>query len=196
MARPRVASLPKRRKQIRLPSLSKRHPGLSPGTADHIATAAAVCLARFHELPPSALKASADGKAATYELVWRYPSTPERASHRNDEDATRDGAYAVAIGVADAHLGMWTIGRAESRTGSDWYLRSKASLERTFDLDAEDVVRFEVSGISDDNDARVRERVRRKTDQVRAGQSRHRGIVAVVGFRTPRVVLRAVDRVR
>jgi hypothetical protein len=184
-----------RRAQIWLSTLARRHLGLAPGTADHVASAAAVCLARFHEVPPTKVRVSADGLQREYDLVWRYPTAAEQASNRNHEEATRDGAYALALGAADVHMRMRTIGRAESRTGSDWYLRPEASLDQMFDLDAEDVMRFEVSGISDDSDAIVRERVRRKVDQIRAGRSPHLGIVGVVGFRSPRVVMRRVDYV-
>ena len=65
-----------------------------------------------------------------------------------------------------------------------------SAVEHPFDLDADDVLRFEVSGISEDDEGKVSNRVRDKLSQVRSGNSLHPGLVGVVGFRTARVVLR------
>jgi hypothetical protein len=131
------------------------------------------------------------GTRRSYTLHWRYPSAAQSASHRNEEEATRDGAYAVALGTAGSELRLVTIGRAASRTGTDWYLVDLGT-DDSFDLDREGVTRLEVSGISSDTPSNVRERVRVKTVQAEAGRSDFPAMVGIVGFRTPLVVLRKV----
>jgi len=172
--------------------MHRRHPGLSEATANHQSSAAAVCLARHHELPPTTLTIDSIRSTRQYELTWAYPSAVEQASHANTDDATRDGAYAVALASVDARLRLVTIGRAATRTGADWFLRPRGIIEPTFDLDAEDVRRLEVSGVSDDDSGKVRARVRQKVSQARRGNSLHPAIVGVVGFKSARVVLRKV----
>jgi len=172
---------------------ARRHRRLpQASTANHQASAAAVCLARYHELPPTALTVDTTRSSRRYELTWAYPSGVERASHGNFDDATRDGAYAVALAAVDARLRLVTVGRAATRTGADWFLRPRGIIELTFDMDADDVRRLEVSGISDDNPSRVRARVNEKVGQARRGRSLHPAIVGVVGFRSARIVVRAV----
>lgn len=180
----------RRRARIILSSLYPRHPGLAEGGAAHIAEAASVCLARFHGSSPVALGVTWAGRPSIYDLVWRAPGAREVASNRNAEEATRDGAYAVALGAVDARLRLVTIGRAESRTGADWYLVPVASLEQAFDLDSIPASRLEVSGVSDDDEGRMNERVRVKLAQAVAGRSEVPALVGVVGFRSGRCILR------
>lgn len=177
-------------KRIWLRNMASRHPGLTPSLAEHQCEAAAVCLARYHELPPTALDVQAPTRDRKYELIWRFPTPVESAANANEDDATEAGAYAVALASVDSHLGLVTIGRTYRRSGADWHLRPYPVVEQTFDIDRDDVVRLEVSGVSDDNDSKIRERVRVKRAQAAARPGP--ALVAVVGFRSPRVVIRKV----
>lgn len=178
------------RKRIWLRKMESRHPGLTPSLADHQCEAAGVCLARFHELPPSLLHLQAPAYDRKYELIWRFPTPVELAANANEDDATEAGAYAVALASVDAHLGLVTIGRTYRRSGADWHLRPYPVVEQPFDIDRDDVVRLEVSGVSDDNETKMRERVRVKRAQAAARPGA--ALVAVVGFRSSRVVIRRV----
>lgn len=169
-----------------------RHPGLSEPTGKHQAAAAAVCLARFHALPPTTLTVQAEATSRRFELVWIYPDARDLASNGNEDDATRDGAYAVALAAVEKRMQLVTVGRTATRTGADWHLRSRGTIEPVFDLDADDVHRLEVSGISDDDPPKMRARIRDKVAQTTRGTGTEPAIVAVVGFRSARVVLRKV----
>jgi hypothetical protein len=170
--------------------MESRHPGLTSGLADHQCDAAGVCLARFHALPPSVLSVQAPARDRKYELIWRFPASVQLAANANEDDATEAGAYAVGLACVDAHLGLVTVGRTYRRSGADWHLRPYPVVEHPFDIDRDDVVRLEVSGVSDDNDTKIRERVRVKRAQAAARPGA--ALVAVVGFRSPRVVIRNV----
>ena len=170
--------------------MASRHPGLTTSLADHQCEAAGVCLARFHALPPSILTVHAPGVDRRYELIWRFPTQVEVAANANEDDATEAGAYAVALAAVDVHLGLVTIGRTYRRSGADWHLRPYPVVERVFDIDGDDVVRLEVSGVSDDDDAKMRERARVKRAQAAARPGP--ALVAIVGFRSPRVLIRSV----
>ena len=181
------------RKRIWLKDLHRRHPGLTEGLSSHLCEAAAVCLSRFHAVPPATLAVRGPTSSRKYELVWFYPSATAFASNAHDDNATEHGAYAIALASVDAHVGLVTVGRTQARSGADWHLRPyDPRLEPMFDIDHPDAVRLEVSGISDDDDAKVRQRVRAKRDQAssRAGAA----LVGVVGFRTARVVFSEVRR--
>jgi hypothetical protein len=82
-----------------LPKLSElhlRHPGLTEPVSRSFAEAAGVCLARHHE-PPVDFDI-ADGTAvAVREVSWEAPNDRAAAAWANRDDATRDGAYAMAI---------------------------------------------------------------------------------------------------
>lgn len=174
--------------------LAERHPGLDAGYARHIAAAAAVCLARFHDLPPTRLMVRwNDSRARRFELIWEYPSDRQRATNMHEIDATEDGAYAVVLGSVDGRLGYVTIGRTEARSHSDWYLVPASSdTPDLFDLDRDDLERIEISGVSDDDDGKLRDRIREKLAQARGGDPAIPAMVGVVGFRTARVVLKRV----
>ncbi len=176
------------RTRIWLRNMAPRHPGLTASLAEHQSEAAGVCLSRFHALPPSRLKVQAPANDREYELIWRFPTHTQLAANANEDDATEAGAYAVALASVDAHLGLVTVGRTYRRSGADWHLRPYPVLEHMFDIDRDDVVRLEVSGVSDDNDAKMRERVRVKRAQAAARPGA--ALVAVVGFRSPRVLIR------
>lgn len=185
------------RPSVWLSRLAANHPSLAPASADHYAGAAYVCLTRFHDVPPAKMTVrgwSAKGsRTRLYDLIWRHPTAAERRTHANEEDGTEAGAYAVALAAVHRHQEMVTIGRSESRTGSDWYLApSSVAAGADFDLDDERVVRFEVSGVSNDDPTKMRERVARKVAQARAGVSAKPAVVGVVGFRSVTVVLRKV----
>ena len=148
-----------------------------------------MCLARFHEVPPAKLQIRLEASSRAYDLVWIWPTPGQSRGHGNTDEATRDGAYAMALAAAHGRPRMMTLGRSENRTGADWYL-VPVDGEPVFDLDQPGVVRFEVSGVSDDTEAKLRQRVREKVEQVGDRDSMFPGWVGVVGFSSPVVVIR------
>jgi hypothetical protein len=118
------------------------------------------------------------------------PSPGERRSFANTEEATCHGAYAVAMAAALTHLGLKTIGRSETKTGSDWYLvpnGAQPAEDGEWHYDRLDISRLEVSGIDRDDDSRMRKRLGEKVAQARRGHSSRPAYAAVVGFAGPHV---------
>ena len=176
-----------------LADLHHRHRGLTPPVASSYAEAAEVCLSRHHD-PPKRIHVSAPDVAdQSYLATWTAPTNQQLAAWGNRDDATRDGAYSIALAAAEAHLGLFALGRAEQRSGSD-YLVSTRSFDQGNDedqLNFEDVevLRFEVSGIDRPHgEAPITYRLTQKLDQLRRGASPLPSLAAVVGFSLLRVV--------
>jgi hypothetical protein len=158
------------------------------------AGAAAVCMQRFDTSPRVWSLQSDQDQSVEYEIPWREPSDADRRTYNNDDEATELGACAVALAAADIHLQLVAYARAEPRTGVDFYLCLPGNREVTgivsYDLDHRDVVGLEVSGISEDSDAKMNARIRRKIAQIRSDKSPDRAIAGVVGFQSARIIFR------
>jgi hypothetical protein len=73
---------------------------------------------------------------------WMKPDSRLEKAWANADDATRDGAYGLALAAVEITRGLVAVSRAETRTGADYYLgRSDASPD---DLEAS--IRLEVRG--------------------------------------------------
>lgn len=171
-------------KQLEIDDLARHHRGVPPSTAPYYATAAAVCMHRRHR-PPKDVSVELDGAAANYEATWPVPTADEIRSFANLDEATRDGAYCLALAAAHAHLERVALRRSEGATGSDWYLvpaASEVADDPELDLERDDLVRLEVSGIDADNEVRLHGRLREKVRQARRGRSVFPAYAAVVGF--------------
>lgn len=175
---------------ISLEELHTRHPGLTAAVCAAYAEAAAVCLARHHR-SPRAVRTTGEAVEQSYEVSWRGPSEQQQAAWANHEDATRDGAYSVALAIVEAHLGLVTTARTAARSGSDYYLVPAAAATGPGELDLEDAIRLEVSGIGEPTtEAAVLHRLGRKVDQARRASSALPALAAVVAFGEPRIALR------
>jgi hypothetical protein len=179
-----------------LPDLFRLHErnGLSPNIVRDLADAATVCLARHHVSPTRfELTNSKDGLLYLYELEWPTPDERTRRSWANHDDATRDGAYSLVLAAAEAFLGLIAIGRTETRSGADWWLVPIGSgLDLDSELDYEDAVRLEVSGMGRiSGEKAVFRRLSDKTEQARAGGAGP-AIAGVAAFELRRVAFRTV----
>jgi hypothetical protein len=132
-----------------------------------------------------------EGTSTIYRLAWEPSHTRERAAWANADEATRDGAYAVALASAEVELGLVAVSRAETLTGSDYYLGVAAEGEPHDDL--EKAYRLEVSGVDRGRRAILRRRLRQKVNQVRRGASLLPAFACVVGFQTGSVVVQKVE---
>jgi hypothetical protein len=85
---------------------------------------------------------------------------------------------------------MVAVRRAETRTGTDYYLGSPEA--PADDLEAS--FRLEVSGTDEGNDTVIQSRLRQKLDQAIAGASNLPAIATVVGFAALKIVTADVKK--
>ena len=175
--------------ELPLNELDKRHPGVTAAIASTYLEAAAVCLQRHHSNPIDINIKHINELVAT--AKWDQPDETSIRAWANEIDATEAGAYGVALAAVEVCDGLVAYARAETRTGADYYLGQAGT-----DLsDLECSHRFEVSGISLADEAKINTRLRRKIAQVKAGSSNLPAIAAVVGFSTKTVLMEAVEEV-
>ena len=177
-------------------SLHVRHPGMAREITDNSAVNAAVCMER-HSGSPRVWSVQIDQEPlGEYLVTWDLPTPAQLRSCANQDDATRDGAYGLALAAVDAHAGLVALRRAEGRSGVDFYLvpdGAEIPDSHDYDIDRDDLISLEVSGINDDTDRVVRARIREKIEHVRAGMRSCPSIVGVVGFRRARVIFLTVE---
>lgn len=173
-----------------LETLHQRHVGLTPEFCVAIAQAARVCMSRYYASPQTlriTVRAGAEGE---YLVNWNGPTQQEELTWANREDATRDGAYSVALAAIEVHLGFVTVGRTASRSGADWYVApiGTPATDEIGELNLEPALRLEVSGIDRcESEAALAYRLSRKLDQIRAAGPEPAGIASVVAFDIRRV---------
>jgi hypothetical protein len=160
----------------KLAELHKSHFGLVKEVAQCFAQAADVCFDRHHRSPHD-LAIKSEKHSMIRQHRWRKPSERAKASWANKDDATRDGAYAVCIASLEVAEGLYAIGRAETRTGADYYLDKKKAAK-----DLERAYRLEVSG-TDGSEADATTRFRIKKNQTSEGESVVPAFAAVVSFK-------------
>src|SRR5262245_23616659 len=84
-----------------------------------------------------------EGTAIYYRVSWAAPTVEQIRACANQDDATRDGAYGLALAAVDAHLGYVALRRAEGRSGVDFYLvpvGADISPSPDLDIDREDLI--------------------------------------------------------
>jgi hypothetical protein len=176
-----------------LTSLHTRHSALLESTASSIYDAARVAMARFHEPEELTWNVSGVGGNATYDSSWEAPTSTHFTTFANEKDTTEDAAYCVAIATADCHLDLELLTRAPQGSGSDWIFGSrgaKADDGLNLDFESVELMRLEVSGISEDTPNKLEARVRQKVAQTQGKQTTLPATAAVVGFKSASVRLR------
>lgn len=179
-----------------LDSLHQFHYGVTPEVGACYARAAAVCLGRHHQPPSVASVTGHDDTDGRYLVSWTSPSAREQAAFANRDDATRDGAYCLALAALHAHHNMPAISRTATGTGSDYYVGPPGSHINPGDrlLDLENALRLEVSGIDlCTRDSELWSRVNQKVDQLQRGHSNLPGLAGVVAFSLCRIVFRRAE---
>ncbi len=105
----------------KLEDLHLRHYGLDRPLSEAYACAARVCLSRHHS-PPADFYLTNGQSQSIREMLWELPDDRAAAVWGNRDDATRDGAYVMAIAAVEVECGMVAISRTEVRTGADYYV--------------------------------------------------------------------------
>jgi len=168
-------------------NLADRHPGLTSSLADSYLEAACVCLDRHHE-PPQDFQIKNQSIEQLARVDWETPDERCKKAWANENDATRDGAYACALAAAELSMGMVAVGRAETITGADYYI---APIDSQID-DLEDCFRVEISG-TNLNAYEVRSRVKKKVNQAKKGNSNLPALAIVVGFQVKLIFMQSVE---
>lgn len=170
---------------LHIEEMDLRHPGLTPAVAAYFHEAASVCLQRHHA-SPTEVDISVDESTLRASVAWPAPSARCLASHANEDDATRDGAYACVLAAVELAGGLVAIARAETKTGADYYLVPVGA-----DVsDLEQAIRLEVSGLNSGEPHDVARRLRQKVEQARNGRSPLPALAGVVGFRAGLILLK------
>jgi hypothetical protein len=175
-------------KTLVLEGLDERHPGLTSTVAETYAEAARVCLDRHHK-SPILFNIRKGDLSFTASTTWEETNQRTKSAWANTTDATRDGAYCVAIAAVEVTDGLVAVSRAETGTGADYYLGKPG--EKLEDL--ENSLRLEVSGVDQGNMTTVRSRLSQKVKQAQRGDSPLPAIAAVVGFQTLTVLTADVE---
>lgn len=170
-----------------LQNMAERHQALTPSIAGSYLEAARVCLDRHHSSPKEFILEN-DRIESVANVEWQVTDDRIQAAWANVDDATRDGAYAIAIAATELLRGLVAVHRAETRTGADYYIAPMG--EELEDL--EHWWRLEVSGTHLDK-SEVKRRLREKLEQARKGNSNLPALAAVVGFRVQLILLQTVD---
>lgn len=174
-----VAALPDLR------ALHERHYALIPVQCQYFFGIACVSLGRHHEPPTTCFSIQNRGVSLPRELLWEAPSSRLVTSQHNNDDATRDAAYIVAIAAVEDQLGLVAIDRMETRTGADYLVAPPGPLPD----DHEDTIRLEIAGQDRGKEGALRSRLKRKVEQLREGDACRPGMAAVVGFESAMVLM-------
>lgn len=162
-------------KTIDLESLGLGMPGLSPRRGASMAEAASVCLHDQGHSSPTDLELSGSLNEVA-SLTWKAPDDQAKRSWADETDATENGAYAVALGVAKETRGLHALERSRKFNGFDYWLGTD---ETTL---FSDKVRLEVSGIRNGYTGQVNSRVKEKLAQIDTSSGVLKGLVIVVEF--------------
>jgi hypothetical protein len=167
---------------LRFEDLAERH-DIDPHQLQGYANAAKVRLEAHHTSPVN-FEVGCRGETVIYEVNWAPIDDKLRRSYNNADDAKRDGAYVMAFAAVEDLEGMVSIGRAETKTGADYYVAPAG----TNPSDLENAFRLEVSG-TDGTPAEARQRLKEKQEQTRKGAGTEPAIAAVVGFKTKLILV-------
>ena len=155
---------------------------LTAAVAGSLAEAASVCLEeRGHtETVPFAVT----GTPGSYVLTRLVVTETMRVSHNDPDDATADGACAIAVLLMLQRTGLPVVRRSRKGTGYDYSLGTTEPL----DISA----RLEVSGIRQGERCQVNTRLKQKREQTRQSDPTQGDVPAyavVVEFGTPQAAI-------
>lgn len=166
--------------------LLKGMPGMSPKKAAALTEAAEYCLLLNKHIPGCSVRCESNG-VVHRKLVW--PIGPNKmqlaATHNDEQEATEDGAAAVAAAFAKVELGLVVTSRSpKDGGGCDYWLGKEGSEDELFQGKA----RLEVSGVLYSDDTECKTRLRLKVAQVK--KASYKGVdsyAVVVGFLEPTI---------
>jgi hypothetical protein len=174
-------------KRVRIDAMHERHHALTHSLAGTLEEAASVCLSRFH-VSPVEIRIFDNGEGSSAELHWNKPDARAKGAWANDTDATELGACACVIAGVELVRGRYAVRRAETGTGADYYIGASGAGE----VDLEDCLRLEVSGVSDGDEKDINRRLLEKVRQASRGESSLPALAGVIGFSSKVLMLKDV----
>lgn len=113
--------------EVDLAKIGECH-ALDDVTVHAFANAARVCIDRSHEHeffnPCKASHTHDERQLASLAIHWSPPDATLLRTQEQDEDAARDGAYAIAIIAGYFNLCLRFVGRRRTKDGADWVAES------------------------------------------------------------------------
>jgi hypothetical protein len=162
------------------------HPRIPEDISPFWTRSAAVSLSRHNTSPQDFDVSVRDGARSEYETAWDVPTADHRRALGNEANTIEYGAYCVALAAAFAHLGFMALSRTGPGTGADWWLvpiEADTSGPIEYDLDRNDLIKLEVSGIERRSEPEMKKRLAQKIEQVQKGRTPvAERYAAVVGF--------------
>lgn len=155
------------------------YPALGVAKGQALAEAASVCLEHQHHKSGKILKVTGV-KTAEFRLDWPAVTRQMRMTHNDLQEATADGACAIAISLARELTGLNVIERSRKGTGFDYWLgKDTGTLFQSKS-------RLEVSGILKGDKTTIERRLRQKLTQTKRSDDLNlSALVCVVEFGTP-----------
>lgn len=154
-------------------------PALTPATGQSLVEAASVCLANRHHKSGKTLKVFGT-QNTEFRLEWPKVTKQMERTHNDLQDATEDGACAIAISLSRELKGLTVILRSWKGPGFDYWLGKDSG--GMF----QNKTRLEVSGILKGEESNIQSRIKEKIEQTKKSDSTGFGaIVCVVEFGTP-----------
>ena len=170
--------------EIDLGKINECHDTLDKGSIGYFVAAAQVCIDRHHNeecfRPLDGTLSLDERPVVPLQIICERATSNMKTTHANDEDAAKDGAYAIMIVLAFRRLGLRVLGKCRTKLGADWVGDViGATPPRT--------VLIEVSGMltGDEKSNPAKQRLGAKIKQFREGKSGDGGLAFVVDFRQP-----------
>ena len=144
---------------------------ISQGMRDCLLEAARVMLDAYHPSSPAQGTWKSETGTVPTEIQWSTATALMRTTHANAKDATEDGAYALAVLVANS-LGLRVLGRTPQGSGADWFLQDPEHPTQ--------LMKLEVSGIA--TGGSPGSRLNEKVEQGMGGSIAAGGLAVVFRF--------------
>lgn len=157
---------------------------ISAGKAKQLMETCVWCLAASSHVNGISMKVIEGSRSDSYILSWPDEEIELEATMRsfNQNDATEDGAEAIALLLSIDRTAYTAVERAVTTTGIDYWLGYKDNIDNPF----KQAGRLEISGIFKENETNtVAARVKAKLKQTRPTAHTFAVYVVVVEFGQP-----------
>jgi hypothetical protein len=178
-----MTQLPESQPILNLSDLQKGLPAITPAFGAALAEAGAICLSEQGHQSGVALEVEG-GFSGAFVLLWPQVTDQMRRCWNDQDYATEQGAYGVALLLIQRLTSFTVVERSRRGTGFDYWL---GNLSDSAELPFEKSARLEVSGIRRGDRRQVRSRVTLKEAHVQASEGLSPAYIAVIEFSQPLV---------